>query len=109
METSQEGVLERAARLAESVGLSPEQIDDCALAFLNGAFRNTPLGGFRNSPLGGFRNSPLGSFRNRTLGPFRNFPLGFFQNIPFANGGWPNGAWGGFRNGGWPNGGWLNW
>jgi hypothetical protein len=99
--TPREGVQERADRLAASANGSTEA---GANEFLNGAFRNTPLGGFGNAPLGGFRNTPLGSFRNAPLGGFRNTPLGVF-----GNGGWPNGGWGGFRNGGWPNVGWRNW
>jgi hypothetical protein len=102
-ETSREGVQERADRLA-ATGNFPAEAEAGAYEFLNGAFRNTPLGGFRNGPLGGFRNTPLGRFRNGPLGGFRNTPLG-----SFGNGGWPNGGWGGFNNGGWPNGGWGNW
>jgi hypothetical protein len=91
-----EGVQERADRLAATGKFPAEEAEAGANEFLNGAFRNTPLGGFRNTPLGNFRNAPLGAFRNTPLGAF-------------GNGGWPNGGWGGFRNGGWPNGGWLNW
>ena len=83
-----EGLQERADRLAESRNVPAEGTATEANAFLNGAFRNTPLGSFRNTPVGGFRNTPLGNFRN---------------------GGWPNGGWGGFNNGGWPNFGWRNW
>ena len=93
----------RADRLAATcpgAGAQGEQ----AVAFLNGAFRNTPLGAFRNTPVGGFRNHLLGGFQNTPLGAFRNTPLG-----AFGNGGWPNGGWGGFNNGGWPNVGWRNW
>jgi hypothetical protein len=100
-QTPPEDVQERADRLA---ALGATEAEAGANEFLNGAFRNTPLGGFRNTPLGGFRNTPLGRFRNAPLGAFRNTPVG-----SFGNGGWPNGHWGGFRNGGWPNGGWLNW
>ena len=82
-----DGVQERADRLAAAANLSAEEAEAAANEFLNGAFRNTPLGGFGNGPLGGFRNTPLGGF---------------------GNGGWPNGHWGGFGNGGWPNG-WNNW
>ena len=99
-EPSPEGVQERADRLAATVNFPAEAE---ANEFLNGSFRNTPLGGFGNGPLGGFRNTPLGNFRNTPFGRFRNTPLG-----SFGNGGWPNGGWGGFRNGGWPNGGWHN-
>jgi hypothetical protein len=102
-EPTAEDVLERADRLAESA-LVPDEDVDAMCAFLNGGFRNTPLGGFANSPFGGFRNTPLGTFRNGPVGGFRNTPLG-----AFGNGGWPNGGWGGFRNGGWPNGVWRNW
>jgi hypothetical protein len=102
-EASRKGVQERADRLAAS-GNIPAEAEAEANAFLNGRFRNTPLGGFANGPLGGFRNTPLGTFRNTPLGNFRNTPLG-----AFANGGWPNGGWGGFANGGWPNFGWRNW
>lgn len=102
-ENSQENVQERADRLAASGNFSAEPAAPGANEFLNGAFRNTPLGGFRNTPVGGFRNRPLGAFRNTPLGGFRNTPLG-----SFGNGGWPNGGIGGFRNGGWPNGGWPN-
>jgi hypothetical protein len=98
-----EGVQERADRLTAN-GTFPAEADSGATAFLNGAFRNTPLGSFRNTPLGGFRNTPLGNFRNGVLGGFRNTPLG-----GFGNGGWPNGGWGGFNNGGWPNRAWRNW
>jgi hypothetical protein len=98
-----EGVQERADRLAANADVPAEE-GDSTFAFLNGAFRNTPLGGFHNGPLGRFRNTPLGAFRNAPLGGFRNTPLG-----AFGNGGWPNGGWGGFRNGGWPNGAWHNW
>src|SRR5262245_51196731 len=97
-------IQQRADQLAASGGLPPEAGEGSPVAFLNGAFRNTPFGSFRNAPLGGFRNTPLGVFRNAPVGGFRNTPLG-----PFGNGGWPNGGWGGFRNGGWPNGAWLNW
>jgi hypothetical protein len=103
-EAPPEDVQERADRLAATSNCSAEEAEAGANEFLNGAFRNTPLGGFRNTPLGGFRNTPLGNFRNHPLGGFRNTPLGGFGNT-----GWPNGGWGGFRNGGWPNGGWLNW
>jgi hypothetical protein len=102
-ETPAQDVQERADRLAATADF-PAEADIGAVAFLNGAFRNTPLGGFGNAPLGGFRNTPFGGFRNSPLGNFRNTPLG-----AFANGGWPNGGWGGFRNGGWPNGAWRNW
>jgi hypothetical protein len=102
-EAPAQGVQERADRLAAS-GKLPSEADTEPIAFLNGAFRNTPLGSFRNTPLRGFRNTPLGNFRNTPLGAFRNTPLG-----SFANGGWPNGGWGGFNNGGWPNFGWRNW
>lgn len=95
---------ERANQLART-GNSPSEAEAATFEFLNGGFRNTPLGSFRNTPFGGFRNRPLGSFQNAPLGAFRNTPLG-----PFANGGWPNGGWwGGFHNGGWPNMGWRNW
>lgn len=107
---------ERADRLV-ALGNQPAAE---ANEFLNGVFRNTPLGGFGNAPLGGFRNTPLGGFRNTPLGGFRNTPLGGFNNTPlggfnntplggFRNYGWPNGGWGGFRNGGWSNVGWRNW
>jgi hypothetical protein len=107
-ETLPEDIQKRVDQLA-SGGSVTEEAEAEANEFLNGAFRNTPLGGFRNTPLGGFRNTPLGGFRNNPLGAFRNTPLG-----SFGNGGWPNGGWGGFHNGGWPNGvwpngGWLNW
>jgi hypothetical protein len=101
-DTPPESVQERADRLAATSDFLAEEAG--ANEFLNGAFRNTPLGGFGNGPLGGFRNTPLGAFRNGGLGGFRNTPLG-----AFGNGGWPNGVWGGFRNGGWPNVGWRNW
>jgi len=101
-ETPSQDVLERADRLADS-GLTTDDTE-ALCAFLNGGFRNTPLGAFRNAPLGAFRNTPLGTFRNGPVGGFRNTPL----NV-FGNGGWPNGGWGGFRNGGWPNGVWRNW
>jgi hypothetical protein len=103
-ETPPENVRERADRLAATRNLPAEEAEAAANEFLNGAFRNTPLGAFRNRPLGGFRNTPLGSFRNGLGGGFRNTPLGVF-----GNGGWPNGGWGGFHNGGWPNMGWRNW
>jgi hypothetical protein len=103
-ETPSEDVQKRVDQLAASDNLPTEDDEGGANAFLNGAFRNTPLGGFANGPLSGFGNHPLGAFRNTPLGRFRNTPLG-----AFANGGWPNGGWGGFRNGGWPNGGWHNW
>jgi hypothetical protein len=101
-ETKHEDIQERADRLAatEDIPAAPEPNE-----FLNGAFRNTPLGGFRNTPLGGFRNTPLGGFRNTPFSGFRNTPLG----SAWGNGGWGNGGWGGFRNGGWPNGAWRNW
>jgi hypothetical protein len=101
-ETQPEDIQERADRLAatEDVPAAAEPNE-----FLNGAFRNTPLGGFRNTPLGGFRNTPLGGFRNTPFSGFRNTPLG----SAWGNGGWGNGGWGGFRNGGWPNGAWGNW
>jgi hypothetical protein len=111
-ETPAEGVQERAERLTASGNFPAEGAESGATAFLNGAFRNTPLGSFRNTPLGGFRNTPLGNFRNGALGGFRNTPLGSFRNSNlgnFGNGGWPNGGWGGFNNGGWPNGAWHNW
>jgi hypothetical protein len=95
-ETPREDVQERADRLAAAANFPAGEAEAVANAFLNGAFRNTPLGGFRNTPLGAFRNAPLGAFRNTPLGAF-------------GNGGWPNGGWGGFRNGGWPNGAWRNW
>lgn len=98
----EEDVKKRADRLADSCQLPAEET--VANAFLNGAFRNTPLGAFRNAPLGAFRNAPLGAFRNTPIGAFRNTPIG-----SFGNGGWPNGVWGGFQNGGWPNMGWRNW
>jgi hypothetical protein len=98
-----EDVQERADRLAATCNSPAEDAGANAFAFLNGAFRNSPLGGFRNTPVGRFRNTPLGAFRNSPLGRFRNTPLG-----SFGNGGWPNGGWGGFGNGGWPNGGWPN-
>ncbi len=101
--TRPDDVRTRADRLAAN-GHVPDAADAAASEFLNGAFRNTPLGGFGNTPLGGFRNTPLGGFRNNPLGAFRNTPLS-----TFANGGWPNGGWGGFNNGGWPNMGWRNW
>jgi hypothetical protein len=108
-EDSAADIQDRANRLAAkgaSAGGSGTESETAASAneFLNGGFRNTPLGAFRNAPLGGFRNTPLGAFRNAPLGGFRNTPLG-----AFANGGWPNGMWGGFNNGGWPNVGWRNW
>jgi hypothetical protein len=93
----------RADRLA-ATGTALPDAESATFEFLNGAFRNTPIGGFRNTPVGGFRNTPLGAFRNSPLGAFRNTPLS-----TFGNGGWPNGVMGGFRNGGWPNGGWRNW
>jgi hypothetical protein len=101
-----EDLQQRADRLAATANLSAEEVegDPNTFAFLNGAFRNTPLGGFRNTPFGGFRNTPLGRFRNSPIGAFRNTPIG-----SFGNGGWPNGGWGGFHNGGWPNFGWRNW
>jgi hypothetical protein len=106
-----EDVQGRADRLATPANFPAEEAEAGAntFAFLNGAFRNTPVGAFRNTPVGAFRNTPLGAFRNAPVGRFRNTPLG-----SFANGGWPNGGWGGFHNGGWPNGmwpngGWLNW
>jgi hypothetical protein len=108
-ETPPEDIQKRADQLAVE-GPSAECAAE-ANEFLNGAFRNTPLGGFRNTPLGGFRNTPLGRFRNTPMGGFRNTPIGSFRNVPggsFGNGGWPNGGWGGFHNGGWPNGGWMN-
>jgi hypothetical protein len=98
-----EDVRERADRLGASGNLSTEEAATEANEFLNGGFRNTPLGRFRNTPLGGFRNTPLGNFANTSLGAFRNTPLS-----TFGNGGWPNGNWGGFHNGGWPNMGWRN-
>jgi len=108
-----EGVQERADRLAATANFPAEGAGANTVAFLNGAFRNTPVGGFGNMPVvGGFRNAPLGSFRNTPLGAFRNSPVGRFRNTPFGafgNGGWPNGGWGGFGNGGWPNGAWRNW
>jgi hypothetical protein len=103
-ETPTEDVQERADQLAATGSLQAEEAE--ANEFLNGAFRNNPLGSFRNGPVGAFRNTPLGNFRNGPAGGFRNTPLG-----SFANGGWPNGGWGGgggFGNGGWPNGGWPN-
>jgi hypothetical protein len=98
-----EDVQGRADRLAAN-GNCPGEDAAALNEFLNGAFRNTPVGGFRNTPFGGFRNTPLGGFRNTPLGGFRNTPLS-----TFGNGGWPNGGWGGFHNGGWPNLGWRNW
>src|SRR5215831_9927775 len=85
-----EGVQERAARLAARSNVPAEEAEagGNTLAFLNGAFRNTPWGGFGNGPLGGFRNTPIGAFRNGVGGRFRNTPLG-----GFGNGGWPNGGW----------------
>lgn len=99
-------VQERADRLVANATSSAVDAEEAeaALEFLNGAFRNTPLGAFRNTPLTGFRNTPLGAFRNTPVSGFRNTPLG-----SFGNGGWPNGILGGFQNGGWPNGGWGNW
>jgi len=108
-ETPKEGVRERADRLTAGGEVPAGGAESGAVSFLNGAFRNTPLGGFRNTPLGGFRNTPLGNFRNSPLGTFRNTPLGSFGNSSWPNGGWPNGGWGGFGNGGWPNGAWRNW
>jgi hypothetical protein len=103
-EINDKPIEERANQLART-GNFPSEAEAGAFEFLNGGFRNTPLGSFRNTPFGGFRNRPLGSFRNAPLSGFRNTPLG-----PFANGGWPNGGfWGGFHNGGWPNMGWRNW
>lgn len=102
-ETPSESIQERAERLASCVQLNAEG-EANTIAFLNGAFRNTPIGGFRNTPIGGFRNTPVGAFRNTPIGAFRNTPVG-----AFGNGGWPNGGWGGFHNGGWPNMGWRNW
>jgi hypothetical protein len=102
-ETPTGDVQERADRLAAN-GEFPAEDSAEANEFLNGGFRNTPLGAFRNGPGGAFRNTPLGSFRNGPPGGFRNTPLG-----SFANGGWPNGWGGGFHNGGWHNGGWPNW
>src|SRR5262249_28756769 len=78
-ETSEKDVQERADRLAASGNVSVEP-DAEPIAFLNGRFRNGPLGGFRNTPLGGFRNTPLGTFRNTPVGRFRNTPLGAFAN-----------------------------
>jgi hypothetical protein len=101
----------RADRLAASANSQDEETLAAANEFLNGAFRNTPIGAFRNGGLGGFRNTPLGNFRNSPIGGFRNTPLGSFANGGWPNGGWPNGGWpnAGFRNGGWPNFGWRNW
>src|SRR5262245_22549072 len=62
--TPPEGLQERADRLAATAQASAEGAESGALAFLNGAFRNTPIGGFGNGPFGGFRNTPLGNFRN---------------------------------------------
>src|SRR5262249_25232678 len=90
-ETPPEGVQERADRLAAAAPFPPEEAEAKASEFLNGAFRNGPLGAFRNHPLGAFRNTPLGGFRNGPVGAFRNRPGG-----GFGNGGWPNGGWGGF-------------
>ncbi|MBL8797368.1 MAG: hypothetical protein JNM56_25930 [Planctomycetia bacterium] len=98
-------LLDRADRLSASHPAPSPEAEDACNTFLNGGFRNTPLGAFRNTPLGGFRNTPLGNFRNTPVGGFRNTPLG----SSFANGGWPNGTMSGFRNGGWPNMGWHNW
>src|SRR5262245_37013573 len=111
---------ERADQLAANGNFPAEEAEARASEFLNGAFRNTPVGGFRNTPIGSFRNTPIGSFRNGPIGGFRNGPVGGFRNTPvggfrntpvggFGNGGWPNGGWGGFGNGGWPNGVWRNW
>jgi hypothetical protein len=99
---SPEDLQGRADRLAEDACLSEEAVDP--KAWLNGVWRNTPVGSWRNSPVGGFRNTPVGSFRNTPIGGFRNGPAG-----GFGNGGWPNFGWGGFGNGGWPNFGWRNW
>jgi hypothetical protein len=109
-ETPPADLQQRADHLASEATAS--ETAGYANEFLNGGFRNTPLGRFRNSPLGGFRNTPIGGFRNTPLGGFRNTPLGGFRNSPlgtFGNGGWPNGQWGAFNNGGWPNFGWNNW
>jgi hypothetical protein len=97
-------IQQRADQLAATGNVPAEETETVANEFLNGAFRNTPLGGFGNGPRGGFRNTPLGNFRNTPVGGFRNTPLG-----AFGNAGWPNGGWGGFNNGGWPNMGWRNW
>ena len=67
-EASRKGVQERADRLAAS-GNIPAEAEAEANAFLNGRFRNTPLGGFGN---GGWPNGGWGGF---------------------ANGGWPNFGW----------------
>jgi hypothetical protein len=105
-ETASKDVQERADRLAEAGNFQSQETLPATTEFLNGGFRNGPLGAFRNAPLGSFRNSPvLGGFRNSPLGSFGNGALG-----NFGNRGWPNGGWGsGFRNGGWPNVGWRNW
>jgi hypothetical protein len=105
-ETPREGVQERADRLAATGNFSAEAEAE-ANEFLNGRFRNTPLGGFGNAPLGGFRNTPVGAFRNAPLGGFRNTPVGAFRNAPL--GGFHNTPLGAFANGGWPNIGWRNW
>jgi hypothetical protein len=102
-EASLEDIQKRADRLAAAGNSAGEGPAAESNEFLNGGFRNTPLGAFRNAPLGGFRNTPLGAFRNAPLGGFRNTPLG-----AFGNSGWPNGGFGGFQNGGWPNVGWRN-
>jgi hypothetical protein len=102
-EPNKEDIQERADRLAASADQQPGDTAE-PNEFLNGAFRNTPIGGFRNTPVGGFRNTPIGGFRNGPVGGFRNTPIGAFRN-----GAWPNGGWGGFHNGGWPNHAWRNW
>jgi hypothetical protein len=106
-----EDVQGRADRLAASTPIQNEETLGAANEFLNGGFRNTPVGSFRNGGLGGFRNTPVGRFRNTPIGGFRNTPLGTFGNAGWPNGGWLNGGWpnGAFRNGGWPNFGWGNW
>src|SRR5262245_43685594 len=54
-------IQQRADQLAASSDV-PLEGGETPVSFLNGAFRNTPLGAFRNAPLGGFRNTPLGAF-----------------------------------------------
>src|SRR5262245_55818258 len=76
---SKEDVQERAEKLAASGNFSPEA-ESAANEFLNGGFRNHPLGAFRNHPFGAFRNTPLGAFRNGPVGGFRNHPFGGFGN-----------------------------
>src|SRR5262245_37075650 len=65
-----ENLQERADRLAATANFPAEEAEATTFEFLNGAFRNTPLGGFGNTPVGGFRNTPLGAFNNAPLGGF---------------------------------------